>query len=83
MGMSKLTRNFQVTIPRDVRQIKGLEAGDKVIFAIEGERVDIVKVTKDIIKETAGIWPEIKVSGTDYQKRIRKSWGTRVKREFS
>lgn len=35
LGDSKLTTKFQATIPKHVRQILKLGAGDRLVFAIE------------------------------------------------
>lgn len=81
MGIAKITRNFQVTIPRDVREIKGLKEGDTVIFSIDGDHVDVEKLNKNVIKEAAGIWSKTKETGVEYERRVRKGWETRLKRE--
>ncbi len=82
MGISKITRNWQVTIPKDVREIKQLEEGDSVIFAIEGNRVDLLRMDKDVIRAAAGLWTETKETGIAFERRMRKSWETRRKREL-
>ena len=80
MGIAKVTTNFQVTIPKDVRRIHDVKVGDTVLFAIEGNKVDFVKMTKeDVIKEVAGRWKDEK-KGTDFVKGIRKGWSNRMKR---
>jgi AbrB family looped-hinge helix DNA binding protein len=83
MGIAKVTRNFQVTIPKDVRRIKGIHVGDTVLFTIEQGRIDFVKLNKaKLIEETAGIWKgKIKGSSSDYVQSIRKEWAIREKRE--
>ncbi|MBI2546432.1 AbrB/MazE/SpoVT family DNA-binding domain-containing protein [Candidatus Woesearchaeota archaeon] len=78
MGISKITRNFQVTLPRDVRELKNLRVGEKVLFVIEGSRVDLVKIDKNIIKDAAGLWAGQKETGIAYEARLRKGW---VKRQ--
>ena len=83
MGISKITRNFQVTLPKDIREIKNLKEGDSVIFSIEGETVDIVKADKNVITEAAGLWSEEKETGLEYERRIRTGWKNRLKRETS
>ncbi len=80
MGIAKVTTNYQVTIPRDVRKIKNIKVGDTVLFTIEGSRVDFFKVSKPmLVRETAGIW-KTKGSGTEYVNEIRKSWKKRAER---
>jgi len=82
MGISKITRNNQITLPKDVRELKNLKEGDNVIFVIESDRVGIVKMDEDIIKSTAGIWNKTKESGLEYERKIRAGWKTRLKREL-
>lgn len=42
---SKLTSKYQATIPEAVRKAIHLNAGDTVIFDIEGEKVSLRKAT--------------------------------------
>ncbi|MBI1968295.1 AbrB/MazE/SpoVT family DNA-binding domain-containing protein [Candidatus Woesearchaeota archaeon] len=81
MGIAKVTRNYQVTIPRDIRKVQGIEIGDTVLFAIEGNRVDFFKTSRDqILADAAGAWKGKVESGTKYVRDIRKGWITRRKR---
>ena len=82
MGIAKVTRNYQVTIPRNIRRIQNINIGDTVLFAIEGGRVDFLKMNRQkILSEIAGSWKgKIKESSIDYVKEIRLGWSTRRKR---
>ncbi len=82
MGIAKVTRNYQVTIPRDVRVIQGISEGDTVLFVIEGNKVDFLKIEKEkIIEETAGSWKGVvKESSIEYVRQLRKGWAKRAKR---
>lgn len=40
---SKLTRKYQATIPKSVREILHLQAGDAIAFDIEGETIRVRK----------------------------------------
>lgn len=80
MGISKITRNYQVTLPKDVRELKNFEVGDKVLFVPEGDRIGIVKLDKKVISSAAGLWTGLKESGIGYEKRLRKEW---VKRKIT
>mgnify|MGYP001558500504 CR=1 FL=1 len=77
MGISKITRNFQVTLPKDIRELKNFKVGEKVLFVVERDRVDILKMDKNIIRETAGLWAGIKETGLEYERRLRKEWAKR------
>ncbi|MBI1973049.1 AbrB/MazE/SpoVT family DNA-binding domain-containing protein [Candidatus Woesearchaeota archaeon] len=81
MGIAKITRNYQVTLPKDVRELKDLKEGDKILFTIEGDQVKVLKFNKDSIKDAAGLWSKTKESGLAYERKIRAGWQKRLKRE--
>jgi len=81
MGIAKITRNYQITLPKDVREMQNLKEGDCVIFNFEGRKVSLVKANKDALQNAAGIW-NLKETGAEYQKKIRDVWVKRKKREF-
>lgn len=39
MSLSTVTSKFQATIPKDIRNYLGVHAGDKLVFAVERDRV--------------------------------------------
>jgi looped-hinge helix DNA binding domain, AbrB family len=39
LGMSKISSKFQITIPKDVRERFKLEAGSRVLFLKDGEKL--------------------------------------------
>ena len=78
MGLSKVTRNFQVTIPKDVREVKRLKEGDRVLFAIDGERVELHKVDEDVVSPAAGLWRNVKGTGLEYERKVRRGWAKRL-----
>ena len=82
MGIAKVTRNYQITIPRDIRKIQGIQVGDTVLFAIEGNKVDFVKMGKDaLLAEAAGSWKgKVAEGGVEYTTALRAGWVRRRKR---
>ncbi len=82
MGIAKVTRNYQVTIPRDIRRVHDIKVGDTVLFAMEGEKVDFVKLDREnSIKSVTGLWKgKINERSIDYVKKIRGEWDERAKR---
>jgi AbrB family looped-hinge helix DNA binding protein len=49
MSTSTVTSKGQITIPRDVRKVLGIESGDKVRFNVDDKgRVFFVPVTVDV-----------------------------------
>lgn len=82
MGIAKVTRNYQVTIPRDIRRLQNINIGDTVLFTISDGNVDFEKIDeKKSLKELAGSWKdEIKGDSIEYVREIRKGWDKRLER---
>jgi len=53
-----VTRNAQITIPKDVREALGIEEGDRVIVRVEGDRAVIEKVSEDVWSNCTDFLPE-------------------------
>ena len=83
MGIAKVTRNYQVTIPQDVRKLHDIRIGDTVLFAIERERVDFFKIErKRIIQQTAGLWKKSGKENVVELAVLRRGWQEREKRLY-
>jgi len=82
MGIGKITRNFQVTIPRDVREVRPVREGDLVMFSVEGDRIILEMVDEDPIKAAAGIWSDMKEDGVAFERRLRRESEARLRREM-
>jgi hypothetical protein len=48
---------------------------------LTSNKMKLLKMNKDIISVAAEIWSEAKEAGIVYERRIRKSWKKRLKRE--
>ncbi len=80
MGIAKVTRNYQVTIPKDIRRIQDIEVGDTVLFAIEMDKVHFLKLKREeALTSVIGIWKN-KGTGAEYVKKIRGEWKKREQR---
>jgi antitoxin PrlF len=53
MSVSVLTKKWQTTIPKDIRNLLGLEPNDKILYLIEGKRV-VLKPLKGNILDLRG-----------------------------
>lgn len=81
MGVSSVTRNYQVTIPKDVREVKGIKVGDKIVFSIEGDRIEMFKLKRETAEKAFGSWKGlVKGSSAGYVRKIRKGWKVRNRR---
>jgi antitoxin PrlF len=52
---SKITQKFQTTVPRQVRQLLRLQAGDSVVFEIEDDKVMVRKANPIDLQFAAGL----------------------------
>jgi AbrB family looped-hinge helix DNA binding protein len=79
MGISKITRNYQVSIPRDVRAALDLKVGDVVMVESKGDSLILKPIRRDVIEESFGIWRG-KEEGWKTVRRIRDESERRLKR---
>jgi antitoxin PrlF len=50
-----VTSKGQITIPKDVRERLGLEAGDRVVFVVQSDRDVVLKPAKTDVRELYGM----------------------------
>lgn len=58
MTTTIITRNFQITIPKEIREKLNLKLGEKVTIHLEGERMIIQRVNEAIWDECNDFLPE-------------------------
>lgn len=78
MGLSAVTRNFQVTLPKDVRERLRIKEGDRVFVDVDEDGkivLDIVK--KSPVDEYSGIWKK-ETEGVKYTRKLRREWAARA-----
>ena len=73
MVMAKVTSKGQVTIPKEIREALGLETGDRVLFALEGDKAVVAPAGKRPLSALRGIFTSDKLY-TDRQE-IRETIG--------
>ena len=56
MAISRVTRNFQITVPREIRELADIKVGDSVLFIKEGQDVTLQKIDKDRLSKGFGLW---------------------------
>ena len=79
MSLTKVTRNFQITVPRDIREQANISEGDKLVLTIENNEIKMRKIDDDSFKKAFGSWKNVKDSAK-YVRDIRKEWEIRAKR---
>ena len=68
----KLSSKYQIVIPRDVRDILGVKAGDKLLVVPRGDIVILLRKPKKYSKAITGIGKGL--YDTDYLAKERASW---------
>lgn len=56
MAVSRVTRNYQVTVPREIRELASIKVGDTLLFSKEGDEVVVKRVDKDALSRGFGLW---------------------------
>jgi AbrB family looped-hinge helix DNA binding protein len=70
MGLSKVTRNYQITLPKDVREIEGIKIGDRLMITVKDEGIVMKKIKGKILDRCFGAWKSAG-SGVSYARKIR------------
>ena len=75
MSTVVVTRNYQITLPKDVREELGISIGDKMVSDIdENGFIRIKKLDKSPVDAAFGMWKGMKKTGVEFQNRLRKGW---------
>ena len=70
-----ITSKFQVTIPKEVRNELELKEGEKISFVVEGNRIHMVRIPKDIVGAMKNLLGGKKFPGAREEiRRDRKQW---------
>ena len=69
----KVTRNYQITIPLEIREKLGIKVGDKVLVVCEGDEIKIIPKKKSIKSLKGIIKKDIGITSTEIDKVIRTS----------
>ena len=81
MSITKVTRNYQITVPRDIREQADIKEGDKLVITMENDEIKLKKFDEDSFKKAFGIWKDAGIKDSvEYVRTIRKEWEHRSKR---
>ena len=74
MGTAIITRNYQIRLPKDLRELTDINIGDRMITEVDNKgRIIIKKLEKSPVDSAFGIW-KTKKTGTEFVNEIRKDW---------
>lgn len=66
--IARVSKRYQVVIPKEVRKKLGIKEGDKVVFEIEGDEIRIRKVIDFL--SLAGSLKGIKLSPRELREKV-------------
>ena len=71
-----VTRNFQITLPKSIRDYVGIEIGDSIIIEAKDKEIILKKADKEPIESAFGRWRWCKDSIT-FVDNLRSTWDER------
>lgn len=71
MVHSFVTRKYQITLPKEIREKLKIHIGDKVQIINQGDEIVIHKEDSADMNDIFNSW-DLKLSGTDFENKIRK-----------
>ena len=81
MSITKVTRNYQITVPRDIREQAKISEGDKLVVTMENDEIKMKKFDEDVFKKAFGSWKNAGINDSvEYVRNMRKGWEKRRKR---
>lgn len=70
-----VTRNYQVTLPREIRKKTDIAIGETMLIETDGNEIVLKKMNEDPVKAAFGLWRgRIKESSVEYVRNLRKGW---------
>jgi AbrB family looped-hinge helix DNA binding protein len=76
-NVTKVTRKYQVTIPKEVRSKVGVEVGDELRVMEKGELIALKKVGKrKSLLDFAGCWKGYPENPDEFMRELRRLWST-------
>ena len=77
MEKVKVTRKYQVTIPKEVRRKVGVNIGDELRVIDKGELIVFQKIDKKkSLLEFAGCWKGYPENPDEFMRELRRLWST-------
>jgi len=74
IGVSSVSQKAQDTIPKEMRDILELKAGDKVVFIDQNDQFVMRKARTGKLSQTLENQKPWKAEALEFQRKIRKEW---------
>lgn len=79
MATAIVTRNYQITLPKDVRDIERIKIGDKLIIEAKDESIELRKFTRERLLTFFGVW-KTKEDSVKFVRKLRDEGEQRLRR---
>ena len=74
MAIVVVTRNYQVTLSKDIRKESNIQIGERMKERIEDGKIIFEKIEKSPVDAVAGIWKNKVEDSIKYVNDLRKDW---------
>lgn len=79
MATTTITRNYQITIPKEIREVKDLRVGDTLSVSFHDEVIELRKFSRERLRFFFGTW-KTKEDSVKTIRHIRDESEQRMKR---
>lgn len=83
MVETRVSEGGRIVIPKDMREMFGLEVGEEVVIEVEGRKI-IIRPKKMVENPVERLYGSVKVKPEPSPKKVAREWATRgVEKETS
>ena len=80
MATTIVTRNFQITLPRDVREKEDIHIGDRILVTAKEDSIELRKLSTEDALNAFGCWEKVSESSVSTVRKIREESEQRLRR---
>ena len=81
MPLTKVTRNYQITLPKEVREQASVNVGDTIVVTVDNGNITLKKrSSREALDRAFGIFTSIKGDSVDYVRKMRAESEKRARR---
>jgi AbrB family looped-hinge helix DNA binding protein len=77
-GVATITSKGQITVPKGIREALGADAGDQLVFEVDGSRASVRKAPKESLAELFHRQKPWKANAVAFQRKLRDEWTSRT-----
>ena len=83
MAETRVSAGGRIVIPKDVREMFGLEVGEEIVINVEGKKI-VLRPKKTVENPVERLYGSVKVKPESSPKKVAREWAMkRVLKEIS